>query len=171
MAKILTQQMTTGSWWAGVEIDGQMYDYVHKNKKKAIAGVRKKAPRTETVQSKKARARRLMKFFLLTFEEYEQIKKYQENHPVLRLLLGQRNSMDHSHETGLVRGLLEWRINKGYGLIEKSAGKDTAIVLRALAYFYDNPPATKVLGGPRYGIIGLARNKKCKLVYGPPKEV
>lgn len=111
-----------------------------------------------------------MTFFRLTPEEYALIEEFQKNHKVFRLLLGKRISMDHSHESGLVRGLLEWRINKGYGLIEKAAKENTANVLRALADFYDSPPATTVLGGPRYGVIGLARPKKCKLIYGPPAE-
>lgn len=110
-----------------------------------------------------------MTFFRLTPEEYERIKKFQENHQVFRLLLGKQLNVDHAHDSGLVRGLLDFRVNKGYGLIEKFAKENTASVLRALADFYDSPPATTVLGGPRYGVIGLARPKKCKLVYGPPE--
>lgn len=111
-----------------------------------------------------------MTFFRLTPEEYERIKKFQENHQVFRLLLGKQLNVDHHHESGMLRGLLEFRLNKGYGLIEKAAKENTANVLRALAEFVDHPPAVTVLGERRYGVINEARHKKSGMYYGGPQD-
>jgi hypothetical protein len=116
----------------------------------------------------RANTRRLWILYRLTPEEQRQIREYERNHPVYRLLLGKRESTDHNHTTGQVRGIAEWRLNKGLGLIEKAAPDNTAEVLRALALFLEYPPAELALGRKVYGLIGLAKaNKKSKL-YGPP---
>lgn len=75
---------------------------------------------------------------------------------------------DHCHRTGLIRGRLDWRLNKALGVIEKFAPTKTSAVLRALAEYLDHPPATTALGHPTYGLIGKAQYKK-KMVYGPPE--
>lgn len=106
--------------------------------------------------------------FRLRPEEHLQILEFQKKHPVYKLLLGSRLGTDHDHKTGLIRGHLEWRLNRAYGLIEKAFPHNLSAVLRALADFNDNPPATLALGGRRYGLIGQAKYKK-KMVYGPPK--
>lgn len=112
--------------------------------------------------------KRLQKLYRITLAEQRAIDDYQRRHPLLCCLLGRTMGTDHDHITGLIRGRLEWRINKAYGLLEKAVGsKMLSRVLTALAVYHDNPPATLVLGAPRYGLIGRAQYKK-KMVYGPP---
>jgi hypothetical protein len=110
-----------------------------------------------------------MVLFRLTPEDHAAILKFQKKHPVFKHLLGHRLGTDHSHKTGLIRGLLEWRINRAYGLLEKVAPDNLPAVLRALADFHENPPAVTALGEKRYGLIGQAKYKR-KMVYGPPKQ-
>lgn len=106
--------------------------------------------------------------FRLTAEDHKKILEFQKNHPVYKLLLGTRLGTDHCHKSGLIRGHLEWRLNRAYGLIEKAFPHNLSAVLRALADFNDNPPATLALGEKRYGLIGQAKYKKV-MKYGPPK--
>jgi hypothetical protein len=113
-------------------------------------------------------ARRLWVLYRITPAEQKAIEEFQANHPAFRLLLGRHLGTDHDHATGLVRGRIEWRINRALGLLEKAAPHNTSAVLRALADYLDNPPATTALGGQRFGLIGLAKYKK-KMVYGPPE--
>ncbi len=110
---------------------------------------------------------RLKKLFHLTPEEYNKIMTWQVQNCIYRLLLGKRNSLDHNHASGEVRGFLEWRLNRAYGMIERAFPKTVSLVLRALAEFHDNPPARFALGKNTYGIIGQARYKK-KMLFGPP---
>lgn len=115
-----------------------------------------------------ALARRLWVLYRLTPAQQKQIESFQGEHSGFSLLLGKRLGTDHDHKTGLIRGRLEWRINRALGLLEKAAPERLSAVLRALADYIDNPPATTALGRPVYGLIGLAKYKK-KMVYGPPE--
>ena len=136
-------------------------------------------PKTEDQKRDAAKDARLKKFFRTSLEEYRAIEEYQFTHPRLYRLLGYdivetglevgRRGLDHDHTTGLIRGVLDWRLNKALGIIENSFKENTVSVLRALADYLCDPPAIKILGKPRYGLIGLARNKR-KMVYGPPKD-
>jgi hypothetical protein len=110
-----------------------------------------------------------MKLFRITPEELDKIIEFQKKHPIYRVLLGKLEGTDHCHTTGLVRGRLEWRINRAYGLLEKAFPNNLPEVLRALAYYHENPPAIKALGEKRYGLIGQAKYKK-KMVYGTPEK-
>ena len=119
----------------------------------------------------KARARRLMKFFRISLDEALAVRDYQERHGGLCLLLadeGKRESFDHRHADGLLRGWLACMLNRAYGIIERLYPDNTGDVLRALADYHDNPPAQRLLG-PRFGIMGRAIYKK-KMLYGPPNE-
>jgi hypothetical protein len=120
------------------------------------------------MQDLKILARRLWVLYRLTPAEQKQIEAFQGEHSGFRLLLGKRLGTDHDHRTGLIRGRLEWRLNRALGMIEKAAPTRTAAVLRALAEYLDNPPATTALGKETFGLIGLAKYKK-KMVYGPPE--
>jgi hypothetical protein len=104
--------------------------------------------------------------FRITPEEDAQIRKFQSKHPVYKLLLGNHEGIDHNHLSGLIRGHLEWRINRAYGLLEKVCPDKLAELLRALAYYHEHPPAELALGEKKYGLIGQAKYKK-KMVYGP----
>ena len=110
-----------------------------------------------------------MLLFRLTPKEHNKIHLYQLLDPNYHHLLGKRLSMDHRHSDGLLRGLLEWRTNRAYGLLEKVWGDKLSTVLRALALYHDYPPATLALGEKRYGLIGQAKKKR-RMIYGPPKE-
>jgi hypothetical protein len=117
--------------------------------------------------SEKAKDRRLKKFFRISLEEAMRVKRHQEQREDFRVLLakpGKRESFDHRHSDGLLRGWLPTMLNKAYGHIERLYPDNTAAVLRALARYHDSPPATEVLGD-RFGIIGLAKKKK-KPIYG-----
>jgi len=112
---------------------------------------------------------RLWALYRLTPEDLQRIEEFQAQHTVYRILLGsKRMGTDHCHKTGLIRGRLDWRVNRAYGLIENAFPDNTADVLRALAQYHDNPPATLALKERRYGVIGRATYKK-KMVYGPLK--
>lgn len=123
----------------------------------------------KTAQQKKDAAKdaRLRKFFRTSLEEYRAIEKWQEkfHYP----LLGEsRRGLDHDHKTGLIRGVLDWRINRALGILENAFGENTVYVLQSLARYIATPPAVTVIG-ERYGLIGQAKYKK-KMVYGPPVE-
>jgi hypothetical protein len=108
----------------------------------------------------KARKRHLWVCYRITPEELERIEEFQRNDKVYRLLLGRKEGTDHCHKTGLIRGRLDWRINRAYGLLEKTCPTNLAEVLRALALYHEHPPAELALGEKKYGLIGEARYKK-----------
>lgn len=122
-----------------------------------------------------AKRTRLMTLYRITPEEDAAVQHYQSNAAPYNTLLQRGNLedtspailyLDHRHSDGLIRGKLAYLINKALGTIENSYKERTSFVLRALAYYLDNPPATLVLGSPRYGMIGRAKlNKKVK-IYG-----
>lgn len=114
-----------------------------------------------------AKDARLKKFFRTSLEEYRAIEAYQEKYfnPVLGTT---RRGLDHDHKTGMIRGVLDWRVNRALGIIENAFKENTVYVLQTLARYIANPPALAVLGGPRYGLIGQAKNKKV-MIYGSPE--
>lgn len=109
----------------------------------------------------KARARRLKILFNLSVEDYEKILKYQQGvcYICQREPGKLRLSVDHCHKTGLIRGLLCMRCNKGIAYFEDK---------RERLYRGDNylgaPPAV-IAVGEKYGVLGRAKFKK-KMVYG-----
>jgi hypothetical protein len=132
----------------------------------------RKATRSKTSVKKssdRARARRLAVLFNITPEEHAKIREFQCNHPAFKLLLGavgKREGTDHRHASGLVSGILEWRINRAYGMLEAVSGDNLPAVLRALALYHEHPPAVDALGERRYGLLGKAQYKKV-MKYGP----
>lgn len=111
-----------------------------------------------------ARARRLMELYRLTPEDHEAILRHQNWVCAITGKHMKTPNTDHDHRTGLIRGLLDWKINKGLAFFD-----DDPELLRAAAYYLEHPPATAALGTPRYGLIGRAKMGKRKQVYGPPK--
>jgi hypothetical protein len=107
--------------------------------------------------SNRARELRLKKFFLLTVEEADAIFAYQHNLCAIckKPPQGKRLALDHRHADGLIRGgLCNWcnrAIARFYDNIER---------LRAAADYLENPPATQVLGGPRFARPGRIGSKK-----------
>lgn len=120
-----------------------------------------------------AKRHRLWVLYRITPEEQDVIEKFQRDSSVFRILLTKGDPkeeanlyIDHNHVSGKIRGRLAYLINKGLGVIEGTYKERTPEVLRALAYYLENDPATAVLGEPRYGMIGRAKiNKKTK-IYG-----
>ena len=122
----------------------------------------------KTAQQKKDSAKdaRLKKFFRVSLEEYRAIEKFQEErYNEYGLLLGTtRRGLDHNHASGLIRGVLDWRINRALGIIENAFSRLTPVVLRQMATYMDIHPAPLVIGN-RYGLTGQAKNKKV-MIYG-----
>lgn len=112
-------------------------------------------------------ARRLWVLYRLTPADQKAIEEFQARHPAFCLLLGRNMGTDHDHATGQIRGRLDWRINKAYGLLEKACPDNLGAVLRALADYHEKPPAVTALGAPRFGLMGQAKYKHTML-YGPP---
>jgi hypothetical protein len=122
-------------------------------------------PKIEDQKRDAAKDARLKKFFRTSLEEYRAIEGFQAERPEYDLLLGTtRRGLDHNHDTGLVRGVLDWRINKALGAIENAFKELTPHILRQLATYFEVPPATLVIGR-RFGILKLAKNKKV-MIYG-----
>jgi hypothetical protein len=123
-----------------------------------------------------AKRRRLAQLYRITPEEDAAIEVYERERLLYRILLEKGDPkeeaklfLDHRHSDGLIRGKLAYLINKGLGTIEGTYKERTPQILRALADYLEHPPATAVLGGPRYGLLGKAKVKK-KMVYGPPVQ-
>jgi len=112
-----------------------------------------------------ARSKRLMELYRLTPQEHAAILRYQGNLCAVSKKPMGRYGTDHDHKTGLIRGILDWRINKGLAFFN-----DDPKLLRAAADYLESPPATAALGAPRYGLIGRAKTGKKKKVYGPPPQ-
>ncbi len=70
--------------------------------------------------------------------------------------------IDHDHKNGLVRGLLDSWANKGLAYFQ-----DNPAWLRRAAEYLENPPFTRVLGGPVYGVTGRVTKKARNRRYGP----
>jgi len=115
----------------------------------------------------KREAKRLWDMYRLTPEEHARIREFQANHEIYKLVLGKNEGTDHDHKTGLIRGMMDWRINMALGLLESARRIGLSDLFRALAVYYEKPPAEIALGEKRFGLIGLAKYKK-KMIYGPP---
>jgi len=128
----------------------------------------KRSPEEQRIAAKR---QRLMKFYRITLKEQAAIEEFQRGNGFSVLLeKGDPTETallftDHSHTSGLIRGRLAYLINKALGVFESSYKERTPTILRALAYYLENPPATTVLGEARYGIIGRAKQKKV-MTYG-----
>lgn len=117
---------------------------------------------------KDPRASRLSVLYNLTPIEWEIIAAYQ-NH--VCFVCGQPNksgkrlSTDHSHITGLIRGLLCQRCNRIFGKIEDPRfwRDETVARLLRLAEYIQHPPAVAALGREVYtypGKFGTKAHKK-----------
>lgn len=124
------------------------------------------------LKKEKARAKRLLDNYKLTVEQYDAILAYQggvcycchQAEPVK----GRRLSVDHCHDTGLIRGLLCSRCNPIIGKLEnaykryglgKVAELTVLILATRIAEYLLVPPATRALGAPLYGYPGRTGTK------------
>lgn len=112
---------------------------------------------------------RLAAMYNITPEELARIEYFECNHEIYQFMLGKRNSTDHSHKTGLIRGRMDWQLNQAYGILENMSDSNDEfdVLLDALKLYHRHPPAVLALGEKRYGLIGRAVRKKRPL-YGPP---
>ena len=125
--------------------------------------------RTPEQKRDAAKDARLKKFFRTSLGEYRAIEKFEAENPEYAPVLGTtRRGLDHCHTTGLIRGVLDWRVNRALGIIENAFKEDAAKVFRAMAEYVERYPALLVIG-VRYGIIGRAKKKKV-MKYGPSPE-
>jgi Recombination endonuclease VII len=114
------------------------------------------------MESIKARAKHLLDNFKLTIEKWGIVEAYQRGVCAAcgkKNKLGKRLSTDHDHKTGLFRGLLCAQCNRLLGKIEDPRWQATPSILRALADYWDSPPATKALGYEHYGYSGKVGTK------------
>jgi Recombination endonuclease VII len=110
--------------------------------------------------------------YKLTVEQYDRILAFQSGvcygcgqaEPVT----GRRLSVDHDHDTGLVRGLLCSRCNPIIGKLEnaykryglgKVEGLNVKILAIRIADYLWQPPATKALGMEHFGYSGRTGTK------------
>ncbi len=131
---------------------------------------------TKEERSLAAKRRRLWVLYRITPEEEAAVESFQRDSFADYAVLMEKGSgpegaklyNDHRHHDGLYRGRLAYLINKALGVLEGTYKDRTPRILRALAYYLDFPPASSVLHGDRYGMIGKAKLNKKKPVYGPP---
>ena len=116
----------------------------------------------------KARAKRLWTLFSLTIEQWTKIDSYQNSKCFIcgnPTKDGRRLATDHSHQTGLIRGLLCSTCNRILGKIEEARfwQKDTAAKLLRAALYVQSPPAVEALGYEVFtypGKLGTGVHKK-----------
>lgn len=99
---------------------------------------------------------RLKKFFNLATSEYNDILLFQNGNCAICKNPPKtvRLAVDHCHKTGLIRGLLCAMCNRAIGVF-----RDNVERFRSTTSYLEYPPATRVLGSPRYGLKGRVTNK------------
>jgi predicted nucleic acid-binding Zn ribbon protein len=97
----------------------------------------------------------------LTTSEYRALLDHQRGRCAIcdRLPRTRPLHVDHDHRTGLVRGLLCSRCN--HDLL--GAAHERPDLLRAAAWYLDEPPAPRVLNGPRFTPTVPARKPRFKV--------
>jgi hypothetical protein len=141
---------------------------------------------TQTPEEKSAAAERsrLWLYYRLTPEQVIAIEAWQRAHG-LSMVMGQSTlstGTDHDHKTGMIRGRLDFRLNKAIGLVEAFTSKltdadyrelgafnmdqATAAVLLLMSSYFTLMPAVQAVGAV-YGLIGKAKRKKT-MIYGSP---
>lgn len=141
---------------------------------------------TQTPEERAAASERarLMLYYRLTPEQVIAIEEWQREHG-LSMVMGHSTmstGTDHAHDSGLIRGRLDFRLNKAIGLVEAFTSKlsdanyrelgafnkdqATAAVLQLMSSYFTLMPAVQAIG-PVYGLIGKAKRKKV-MIYGSP---
>lgn len=94
-------------------------------------------------------------YFHITLEELQKILDYQSGCCAMCGKSLSKPHLDHRHTDGLLRGALCWFCNRVLGLV-----RDDPKLLQRGAEYLMNPPATRALGAPRYGLPGRVGTKK-----------
>ena len=117
----------------------------------------------EQAKKDKQKDYRLRNTYGITLEEYNKILLYQNNCCAIckKPFDATKKSFacDHSHTSGLVRGLLDWQCNKALAFF-----RDDPKRFLAAAEYLTNPPATIALGGERITTPGGDSKKRRKLM-------
>jgi hypothetical protein len=114
------------------------------------------------VENLKARAKHLLDNFKLTPEMWQAVHDYQNGVCFICGRVnksGKRLSTDHSHKTGLFRGLLCQQCNRVLGKIEDPRWAWTFIQLARASIYLQHPPAVAALGFEHFGYRGKVGNK------------
>jgi predicted nucleic acid-binding Zn ribbon protein len=93
----------------------------------------------------KQKVRQLSQKYGLTVEDAARLVEYQQNKCFICdkfFWKPEQMAIDHSHDTGITRGLLCWQCN--HRLLP--AAKESPEILRKAAEYLENPPAVKLLG-------------------------
>ena len=131
-----------------------------------------------------AERQRLMLYYRLTPEQVLAIEAYQRTHS-MGILMGtstMSTGTEHDHTSGLIRGRMDFRLNRALGMIEAFTAKlrdeeyralgvqnkdaATAEVLSLMSQYMICRPAVQAIGAV-YGLIGKAKRKKT-MIYGSP---
>lgn len=110
----------------------------------------------------RTKAKRLAIFFNLSLEEHGTIFTFQKGLCAITGKPSTKLVTDHEHKTGLVRGLLDWKINRAL-----EAFRDDPLILRKAADYLENPTAPQALGERVYGVLGSIGRKAKNRRYGP----
>lgn len=111
----------------------------------------------------RSRAWRLSSAFGLTIEDYEAILAHQGGVCAIcgrkqaDLSTSRRLHVDHSHKSGLVRGLVCWFCNTAIGKF-----RDDPDLLEKASKYLRSPPATEALGKETFGRKGPSQKKRRK---------
>jgi len=112
--------------------------------------------------AERKRSQRLKLLFNITAEEYDAVLKFQKGVCAITGKPSKRLVVDHDHATGLVRGFIDWKINRAL-----EAFKDNPALLRRAADYLENPTVTAALGENVYGVVGRVTRKAKNRRYGP----
>ena len=108
----------------------------------------------------RAKDARLKREYHINLEEFNKVLAYQNNCcAICKNKFGKKGqklilSVDHSHTTGLCRGLLCWPCNKAIAIFQDDAKR-----MAAASQYILNPPFTVVLGAPRVTAPGRVGTK------------
>lgn len=108
--------------------------------------------------------KRLRLYFNISPEEKALVLDFQHGNCAVKQEPSKLLVIDHDHKTGLVRGLIDWKINQAL-----QGFSDSPELLRRAADYLENPTVTQALGEPVYGVMGRISNKAAGRRYGPAK--
>jgi len=135
---------------------------VKRTRKKKVPKIKPLKSPIEAAKAAKARERRLQVIFNTCSTEYEKVLVYQNRACGVTKLPTSQLYLDHDHVSGLLRGLLSYKINKGLAYFN-----DDPNLLRNAADYLENPPYSAAVGEDVYGMLGRVTTKPKNRKYGP----